>query len=156
MRNARVFEDQCPLPFVLEEEDPLFSVWPIRVFDPFNEKCSLLIVEPDVAVDHLWQANRSVFASSLLSKDIDDLLGKGLEEHGSRSASVRDDDVYRLRPCTPVVLLSLRPVVHEQVQATELLLGILFKLPERSLRFIPRKYSRSPLVFVITGAHGFP
>ena len=62
LRNARVFEDQCPLPFVLEEEYPLLSVWPIRVLDPFNEKCPLLIVEPNVAVDHLWQTNRSILA----------------------------------------------------------------------------------------------
>ncbi len=51
--SARIFEDQRPFPFVLEKEDPLFSIWSIRVFDPLNEIGPLLIVESDVAVDHL-------------------------------------------------------------------------------------------------------
>jgi hypothetical protein len=115
LRNARVLEDQCSLPFVLEKEDPLLSVLSLRVLDPLNEKCALLIVEPDVAVDHLWQADWSTLAPGLLGEDIDNFLRKSLEERCSRSASVRDDGVHRLRPSTAVVLLSLRSVVHEQV-----------------------------------------
>jgi hypothetical protein len=56
-RNTRVFEDQRALSLVLEEKDPLLAIRAFRIRSPLDEKSSLLVVEPSVAV-HLHQSHR--------------------------------------------------------------------------------------------------
>ena len=128
------------LSLVLKEKDPLFAFRAFRIGDSLDEKCSLLVVEPDIAVDGLRQPHSYPLAAGHVREGIDDLLRKRLEEHRAGTRAARDDSIHRLCPCPPILLLALRPVVNEQMQGAELIPCILFVFPESGLRFVSRKH----------------
>src|ERR1700722_12058708 len=114
--NARVFEDQRPFPFVLKKKGTLFSIFSVRICDPLHEKCSQLIVKANEPVDSLWSTHWNAGCVSLFGKGVNNFLRKGLKEGSARTTAAGDDSAHRLRPCLPVVLFALRPIVHEQGQ----------------------------------------
>ena len=79
-RNTRVFEDQRALSLVLEEKDSLLAIRAFWICFPLDEKCSLLVVEPSVAVDGLRQPHAYPLAAGDLCEGVDHLLRERLEE----------------------------------------------------------------------------
>src|SRR5215469_6258460 len=154
--STRVFEDKRAFSRVLEEKYPLLTFRALRIRHPLDQKCPLLIIEPDVAVHGLGKSHSYARTTGDLRKGIDHLLRKRLEENGAGTCATGDDGIHRLCPCPTILLLALRPVVDEQVQRAELIPCILFVLPQSRLRLVSCKHSSLSLLFVLAPAHSFP
>src|SRR3954453_9160930 len=137
-RNRCIVEDELALPPILKKENPLLAFRALWIDDPLNEECPLFVFKPDKPVDRLWKPDANPLAAGHVCEGIDHLLGERLEQQSSRPLAACDDGTHRLCPSAPVFLLTLCPVMHEQMQGTELIPRILLVFPKGSLRLVAR------------------
>src|SRR5262249_55582764 len=133
-----VVKNELALPLILKKENPFLAFRSFWVGDLLNEECPLFVFKPDKPVDRLWIPDANPLAAGHLCEGIDHLLGESLEQQSSRPLTACHHSTHRLCPSAPVFLLALCPVMHEEMQGTELIPRILFVFPECALRLVAR------------------
>ena len=99
--------------FDLQQERPSYFV--LAVFFPqvFYKEDASFVIELNFAIDKIRSCHLNGLASGFLRNHIDGLLRKRVPQQRSLAPAATHNDVQRLAPAAPILLLFVRPFANQ-------------------------------------------